>query len=416
MGLVLTITMLVTLMSGFLVLRSGLDSQVTVLYETNDRLLNNARSGLQWLLSPNNPVPFNQPLVVDLFGEGTDSVYLERKPWGVFEIVISKAFRGKKSQVQKAMIGASQDSLPLTLYVTDLEKPIAVCGQTKMVGKCYVPAAGFKRAYIEGQNYTGDQYVNGAVLASKHELPELHPMLANVINNQLKNTILPTDSLIAYESITVDSIVQPFDNKTIVIHSNSTLYLSGIFCEGHIKMVAPKIVVASSCQLKNVLLLADDITINDNCTLQVQAFAREHVSIGKKVVLAYPSVVACMQKKSTTGSVTDTEQPQVSIGEETEVTGDIITWKEKHYLESDAWLSLDKATTIKGNVYVNGRLDVKGRIYGSTYCNRFFLKTASGIYENHLLNAELDASKLPSYYTGAPLLQQGTRREVLQWL
>jgi len=418
MGLVLTITMLVTLMSAFLVLRSGLDSKISFIYETNDRLLNNAKSGFEWLLSPNNPVLFNQNLTTDLFGEGTDSVYLERKPWGVFEIIISKAFAGKKCFVKKAMIGARsiKDSLSPTLYVSDFDRPISVCGQTKLVGKCYVPAAGFKRAYIEGQNYQGDKYVYGTSLPSQRELPKLHNGLVEAIDFQLKNISLPTDSIIALESITTDSILQSFDQKTILIHSSAPLHLSGVFIEGNIKIAAPRITISSSCQLKNIVLLADEITVDDRCTLQVQVFARERISIGKEVMLTYPSVIVSYQKKGTNIPEGETEQPQVSIGEKTNITGDIIVWKEKNYQESEAWLSLDKETTVQGNVYVNGRLDVKGKIYGSTYCNRFFLKTNSGIYENHLLNAELDASKLPPYYTGASILHEGVRREVLQWL
>lgn len=416
MGLVLTMAMLVTLVSAFFTLRSGLDNQVFLYYDMQDRLMNNARSGLQLLLSSANHVPLNSTKTIDLFEQGRDSVQLERKTWGAFEIIISKAFHGGQQFSQKALVGAhlAGDSLPLTLYVADGERPVSVCGHTKLVGKCYVPAIGFKRAYIEGQNYSGDKYVYGQQLKSERDITPINPHLLEVLTQELNQTNRSADSLVPFETFTRDSILNDFNNKTLRLVSSGTIQLDKFF-RGNIKISAPKIIVKASSTLENVLLVASEIWIDDEVTGQFQAVAREKIHTGKKIKLLYPSVLAVIVDPKNEKNEKQ-EEAHLYIGETCGITGDLICYKENGYHHQEAWLSIDRETTVKGNVYVNGKLDIKGKIHGSTYCQRFFLMTNSGIYENHLLNAELDASKLPKFYLGAPLIKTGSKKEVLQWL
>jgi hypothetical protein len=413
MGLVLTITMLVTLMSTFFILRSNMDTQAWLLYENKDRLINNANSGFNLLLSDNYVVEQGSTKATDLFEEGNDSVCLERKPWGAFEIVISKAFMGKYSVSKKAVLGTKQqDTIPPTLYVCDFQKPISVCGNTKLVGKCYVPETGFKRAYIEGQNYSGNQYVYGSQLKSKRDLPELNKYLLKLVEDQLKKPIAPTDSIIGLDQAN-DTLINSFDKKTIVIQSPFKLNLSNLVLKGNIKLVAPEINIANSCNIENIIILTQNLKVEDRFTGDFQALASKSISIGKEVKLLYPSVLVVLVKAKPDETNKD---PHIYLGEKTEFSGDILCYSNPKENYTETYISLDKETIIYGNVYVNGKLDPKGKIFGSTYCTKFYLKTNSGVYENHLLNAEFDASKLPKHFTGIPLLKEGTRKEVLVWL
>ncbi|HYG52484.1 MAG TPA: hypothetical protein VD905_16345 [Flavobacteriales bacterium] len=411
MGLVLTVTMLVTVLSAFFILRANMDTQAWLLYDNKDRLLNNANSGLELLLSGNNLVEPGSSTTLDLFEEGNDSVCLERKPWGAFEIVISKAFMGKHSISKKAMLGAKpQDTLPLTLYVCDLQKPLSVCGNTRLVGKCYVSQAGFKRAYIEGQNYSGNKYVYGTQLASKRDLPELNKSMVKFIEDQLKKPVQVTDSVIQFNQVG-DTLINPFDKKTIVIESPVVLRMQNCVLMGNIKLVAPEIHIGNSCIIENAIIITHKLTVEDRFSGDFQVLASERVFIGKEVKLNYPTVVTVFPKPEMNAN-----EPHIYFGEKTEVTGDVLCYTNTGQESTEPYISFDKESTVYGNVYVNGKLDAKGKIYGSTYCVRFYLKTNSGVYENHLLNAEFDASKLPGYYMGVPLLKEGSRKEVMQWL
>lgn len=414
MGLVLTITMLVTLLSSLFILKSGLDTQTGFMYETNDKLINNVESGLQLLLSDNNLVQPNASTILDLFDEGNDSVLLERNTWGAFEIISAKAFDGKKYIFKSAMIGSRRayDTIPITLFVADLGKPISVCGNTHLSGKCYVPESGFKRAYIEGQNYTGDKYVYGTSINSERYIPELNKTFVKNLEDFIKQPINPNDSVVSIEDIsTKDTIINSFQNKTLALVSQTHIHISNIVLIGNIKLIAPVIKIHGSAQLTNTLLIANTIELEDNVTGEFQAFARQQIITGKKASLMYPSLLCVYQTKPLEDNAID-----IYIGEEANIVGDIISIHDKSMTEQEPYISIDKNTQITGNVYVNGKLDIKGKIYGSSYCNRFYLKTNSGIYENHLLNAELDATKLPKHYLGASFLKEGNKKEVLLWL
>jgi hypothetical protein len=127
----------------------------------------------------------------------------------------------------------------------------------------------------------------------------------------------------------------------------------------------------------------------------------------------YPSILAVIPRSNT---LVNEKEAQITIGEKTLLTGDIICFIENNTIDLEPYVSIEKNVTVFGNVYVPGKLDLKGKIHGSTYCNRVYLKTTSGIYENHLLNAEFDASKLPKHYIGSQLIRKGERREVIAWL
>ncbi len=415
MGLVLTITMLVTLLSSMFILKSGMDTEISLQYETNDKLINNAESGLQLLLSGDDLVQPNSSTIIDLYEEGNDSVYLERKSWGVFEIITSESHQGKKHISKSAMIGSRniKEANSLSVYVADLGKPLSVCGHTRLAGICHVPESGFKRAYIEGQNYDGDKYVFGSTLKSERNIPELDKSFVKMIEAQIQKPISLTDSVVNIQDISLkDTLIRSFDKSTLVLFSSASINLFNIVLIGNIKLVASSIKLTSSVYASNVILIAKTIELEEGFVGELQAFASEQIQVGKKAELHYPSVLGVIRYKI----IEDKEQEMdIFIGEECKIVGDIFSYGENSIENVEAYISIDKNTEVTGNVYVNGKLDIKGKIFGSTYCNRFYLKTNSGIYENHLLNAELDATKLPKHYLGSGFLKEGNKKEVLLW-
>jgi hypothetical protein len=61
---------------------------------------------------------------------------------------------------------------------------------------------------------------------------------------------------------------------------------------------------------------------------------------------------------------------------------------------------MDEGVKVTGLVYTPGYMDFKGDVTGSLYCGGFILRTPSAVYENHLLNAVVNAVELPGYYVG----------------
>jgi hypothetical protein len=49
-------------------------------------------------------------------------------------------------------------------------------------------------------------------------------------------------------------------------------------------------------------------------------------------------------------------------------------------------------------------------------CRKFILRTAAAIYENHLLNAQVDYSRLPPQFVGSSLFSSAATKQIAKWL
>lgn len=415
MGLALMISLLVTSICSFFLMQTGMNAKTFALYNASDKTINNINSGLELLLAEKKQSDYHQGVWIDLFDNGNDSVRLFKRTWGAFEFISSSALSGKKLISKNALVGSSpfKENQRISLYVCDNGKPISVCGKTKIEGKCYAPSSGFKRAYIEGQNYQGDKFVYGQVINSQAELPQINTTFLKSIQEQITFTDYGLDSIVPFNGKNkTDSIIQEFNQKTLVLHSTHPLYIADLFISGNIILRAPKITIDQSAYLENVLLISDEIEIKEKCNGKIQAIASNTIKIGEGTTLTYPSQLILVNSNSKKAQKNNED---ILVAENCIIQGDIICYINQK-IQNESFVSLNKNVTVFGNVYVNGKLDTKAKIYGSTFCQKLFLKTNSGIYENHLLNAVFNAAKLSEKYLGASFLEIPTNKEVVQWL
>ena len=61
-------------------------------------------------------------------------------------------------------------------------------------------------------------------------------------------------------------------------------------------------------------------------------------------------------------------------------------------------------------------IELKGDVWGSVYCDKFILSTSSSVYENHLLDATIDFSRLSKHYVGINVLDDAANKKVIKWL
>ena len=61
-------------------------------------------------------------------------------------------------------------------------------------------------------------------------------------------------------------------------------------------------------------------------------------------------------------------------------------------------------------------MDFKGKVYGALSCDHFLLTTPSSVYENHLLNAEIDPSLLSADFVGGDTHTENSKRDIVKWL
>lgn len=409
----IVISLIIAIVSSSLILFAYLSHIEFETFEIHERLQLNADSGLNLLLSEQSLVGLNEKKVIDLYGQGMDSVELIRKPWGAYEVVISKAIFKNTSFLRLAQIGYGQDSTKAySLYLSDEDKPLALCGKTILKGTAYLPKSGVKRAYIEGQNFIGNDLISGQVKQSEKALPEFNKeLIENIESIFSSKQISEKDSVIEIASdLSEDSLKNSFLNNSLILKSSGRLKISSGFYEGNILVISDKeIVISSNAILHDMIVVAPRVIVEKEFKGNLQIFASDSVIIQKNVTLAYPSVI---------GIVRTSQSPVVAaivLSENDTIEGNLFAYKKAEEVLKQSGLIMAEKSFIYGEVYSNGYVDVKGSIYGSLMCNKILLKTPSSVYENHLLNVVIDRSKLSSYFVGINLVKESTAKKIVKW-
>jgi hypothetical protein len=406
------IALIIALISSSLILYSYLNTLQIRKNIDEQRLVLNANSGLNILLSKDELIPFGEKKSIDLFETGLDSVQLERRSWGVFEIGICKSIIKNRSISSIILIGGFNSTENIAFYLADEGKPLSVCGNTEIIGTAYLPKAGVKRAYIEGQNFTGSQFVKGEAKQSFSQLPGLNTNLLKLIKERFASIGDKKDSIYYVgEKDIPDSIDNSFDKSTIVIYGKGPLNLSFQHYSGNVILISDKAVfISPEAILKDILILAPKVVFDKSFSGNIQVFATDSVIVKEKCLFNYPSVLSIIRSDKSV------DNPCISIGEDSQVRGIILGYEEIDNPNKKIKVSLAKNTILTGFLYSNGIADLKGIIFGTAYVDKLILNTPSSVYENHLLNAIINRSKLPESFAGIELKDINYSKKIVKWL
>lgn len=410
----IVISLIIAITSSALILSAYLSRIQYENFEVKRQLNLNADSGLKLLLSKQSLVELNQQKTIDLFNKGIDSVILIRKLWGAYEIVISKAIFKNSTSIRTAQVGFYPDSDHLySLHLSDKDKPLALCGNTLIKGLAFLPKAGVKRAYIEGQSFSRSLLIEGEIKQSDRTLPKFNTeLIENIKTIFFSKSITNNDSILNIkDELTGDTLNNSFQKKTLVFSSSVPIIISDGMYSGNIAVISDKqITVTSNVLLKDVLLFAPKIIIEKKFRGNLQLFASDSISIGEDVTLTYPSVIGLISNNKPTGTSI------IVLNNGDTVMGSVFIVKNESVTMEQTRLLISEKAIVFGQVYSNGYVDLKGTINGSLMCDNIMLSTASSVYENHLLNAVIDVTKLPEHYTGINLVEESMVKKVVKWL
>jgi len=404
----IVISLVIALLSGSMIMLSQLSAESFQRSLSRQELELNAASGLNLLLSSQTLVAEEEERTIDLYKNGTDSVLLSRQFWGAFEIAASKAMRHGQESMSIAETGYSPNSADnYCLYVSDLDKPVAICGATALRGTAFLPKAGIKRAYIEGQNYTGSAMVYGEIRESAKELPPFNKKLTERIKTlarQEATAALPEET---ETTRTTNSFLSP----VVVISERPAMTIRASY-SGHIVLISQTaITVEAAASLEDVILCAPKIIIKQGFRGNLQAFAADSMLIEKDVVLNYPSVLGIVQQEGAK------KNAALILSQGDSISGSLFLC---NAASSQALytggITIPEKAVICGSVYSNGYADMRGNISGSLMCRNLLLHTSSSVYENHLLNAVIDRSALSPYYAGISLVEETGFKKAVKWL
>jgi len=405
--------LVISIISSSFILYNYYNNKIIVQSLKQEQLFKDARSGINYGLTLHEQIPLNSSIVVDLFDDEQHKVVLDKKKWGAFYILSSKTNWRNKSVAKAALIGANINrGEKIALYLADQNKPLSLTGRTQIVGDCYIPKAGVKRAYIEGKSFVGSKLINGTKYNSKKVLPTINKKLVDENLNSFEISDEVNDSLLDYELfVEQDSIINSFKNKTLVLYSPFSINLSNKVIEGNIIIKSDQeITINSSALISNAILYAKGILVKTNVVGNMQLFAQDSILVAKNTKLKYPSVLALINEQTQTGV------RKIVIEEEVEIKGNVFMHSSKVDRKLQSIVSIAEKSKITGQVYASELLELKGEVIGSVYCKKLLLKTRSSVYENHLMDATINRTELSEHFVGVSLTEEIKQQSIIKWL
>lgn len=397
----LVISMIICLIVGFVILIKELNTKYVLRAETEERVQYNCLSALHAAMNDSNFVQPNSSQLIDLYGQGRDSVRMIRRDWGMFEIFVSNAFSHGIRARKVALTALVGDTERIALYLTENGKPLSLCGQTELNGIVFAPQAGLRPAFIEGKSFVGTELVKGETRVSAASLPEF-PMryLKKIIRSSA-----PAD----FQTDFPDHLSASFSDSTVYFSPQRKDILITRSLAGNIIIQCTDMVrIAAEAQLEDIILVAKKVIVQSGFSGNLQIFATDSIVVEDKVQLQYPSVLALLKSDREEADPTNKE---IKIKGKSEVSGLVL-------VDDRGMISLSAESLVKGLVYSKGSVECRGRVEGSIFTNSFMLRTASGIYENHLLDTRISPKALPAYFCyPVPQMNAGnSKKKLLKWL
>jgi len=394
------ISFIIGILCSVLLLTTYLHQSQTQYNLVEEALIHNCRSGIHYALAHSSVGKEEE--IIDLFAKGKDSVRIKRDYWGVYELISVTAFQNNQSRTQTILSGyPPKGDYASALYLSDHRRPLSLTGNTLIKGKAFLPEAGVKRAYIQGQGFTGVQLVQGSIQQSKEQLPTL--------NTAQQDYLTQLVSIASNQENEIEDTIHSFHLPTIAWQVQSKA-LAGVVLKGNIILRSEQALsIPSSCTLEQVIVIAPKITIQSGFKGQLQCFAKDTLIVEPNVTLSYPS--SLLVSSTALRSYIVLSSNSTLYGH----IGMIHTTQEK---EAKAFLHIEQGATVYGAVYADAFVTLQGKIYGHASVNKFFLKTRTSIYENYLLNGIIDYSKLPKTHVNGSIFNNAEKnnQQVVQWV
>lgn len=374
------ISLVISLITLSVIMAFGLHQKRMADIGDMHRSARNADSGILLLLT-DEQLASSGPVQNDLFADGLDTVRLERRPWGAYQVLISQAGCGRHQALKVVLSGSVMGDSMVTLWLADQGRPLSLCGNTRIVGTCHLPKAGVKRAYIEGKNFVGDRLIFGQQLTSGSSVPEMLPIT-------FEDHLLEGQEKLIFEEMDVFTIDRSFNTPTLLISSTEDIQLDGADFSGNLLVISETaIYVGRNTKLSRCMLQAPKVTVESGFVGDVQIYG-DSVELEEGVRLDYPSGIYAINPE---------RGHDVLIGEESTVIGQVLMGEPSG---GKGLLRIAKDARVYGIVTNQGLTELKGSVHGQLMTSGFTLRTPSSTYDNHLLNATISNEELPPEFVG----------------
>ena len=104
----------------------------------------------------------------------------------------------------------------------------------------------------------------------------------------------------------------------------------------------------------------------------------------------------------------------IFIDKRTEIRGSILYLKAIKKNDFNTQVILNEESIIKGEVYCEGNLELKGKVVGSVYTEQFVVNKAGSVFINHIYNGQIANDNFPNQFCG--LLFKDNQKSVAKWM
>ncbi len=359
----------------------------------------------------NNEIKSDTIIVEKLTSE-SQKVKVQVSSWGIFTKAIAIASHRKKTFKKTAILGGFFDSeKDPNLFLAETYNPLTLVGNTQIKGYALLPTLGVRPGYIAGESYYGSQLIYGKSDKSHANLPKLIPETDDLIEFYLTNNQIEKDNFA--NLIPNEKLFNSFKNTTKYVFSKEEIQLDKVIIVGNIIIKSDtKIKVSRFSDLKDVIIVAPEVEIEDNVEGVFQVIASKKITIGKHCKLNYPSALVLQEDSEV---ILNNKEENIFIDKESLITG-VVCYLNAKNSESDfnTNIVLEENSRVKGQVYCQGSFELKGKVSGAVYTKQFVANQAGSIFVNHIYNGIIENETIPQEFGG--ILFENKTKKVVKWL
>lgn len=400
------IVFIVTVLTGALFVILQLNRKEITEQQKYIHSIQSVKNGIQLLLSDF----YTEEEKKNYFIEQTnDSVSLFNKKWGLFHVIGATSRYKTHEQNKVALVGNYyKNSSDLTLYLTDKNKALSVCGKTSLHGTVSLPDEGVQKVRIEGRHFEGNDVVFGQIKQSSRMFPKPSDEIKKL--NESLSSYINRSEMILISGLQNDSIFNSFENPSIVVLAENKTPVTAKINGNIILYSKGELIISKDSQIHDAILFAKEIKFQAQFSGNLQAFALDSLVLEKECKLLYPSVLGVVRTEE------DTIAPSLKIGKECELNGLLIGYNKTAGALLNPLIDIDQGATVTGQMYCNRFLQCKGSVIGSVFADEFLLRTASSVYVNHLLDVIIDYDRLSAHYVGFDITGENHKSKIIKWL
>ncbi len=373
-----------------------------------------ANSGIQFLLQNNKLI--NDTITLEQLSDGNQKVEVNSAKWGIFEKATVKTTHRKKIFYKSALLGTqiSEKDRPV-LYLQDNYKPLVLVANTIIKGTAFIPSQGVRPGYIAGESFYGQQLVEGNIKTSQTQLPILIKNYKEELTALLNHSEHNSNNYLESENSSL-KITNSFLKPTKIIYRKELIQLSDIEFTGNIIIKSDeKIKINKSAVLKDILLIAPIIEIEDDVIGNFQCIANKKITVGKNCKLNYPtSLVVVQEEEKKMMSYAQSQEYLIEIEKNSEIRGSVMFLKSIKQNDFKTQIALEEESVIKGEVYCQGNFELKGKVVGSVFTEQFIVNKAGSIFINHIYNGQIVNDNFPESFSG--ILMENHTKGIAKWM